>query len=282
MTFWLNGEWRDDATAIRIDDRGLLLGDGAFETVLVRNGAPAFLDRHLQRLENALAVLSIDASPPQTLRAIIRDLALKNDVNDRDAVLRMTITRGPGARGLGAAGAVSPTTLMTLTRSSPATKERRLIVSEFMRSVAGLAATFKAPAYIDNILAYNDALANGADDAVMLNVDGAVACATTANVFVIGESGVVSTPPATDGALPGVVRGVLLECAGAVGVNLVEKSLSPDELQGGAVFLTNSLIGLTPARVGASADVSRNEIFKRLVSCYETALANDLRQAGET
>ena len=35
MTFWLNGEWREDPVAIHIDDRGFLLGDGVFETVLV-------------------------------------------------------------------------------------------------------------------------------------------------------------------------------------------------------------------------------------------------------
>ncbi len=281
MTFWLNGEWRDDATAIRIDDRGLLLGDGAFETMLVRNGVPAFMDRHLLRLQGALDLLSIDASPPKEMLTIIRELAGKNSVDDCNAVLRLTVTRGAGVRGLGAAGPASPTMLMTLTKSSLAPAERRLIISKYRRTAAGPAATFKAPAYIDNILAFNDAVAAGAEDAVMLNTAGAVACATTANIFVIGEDRIVSTPPVSEGALPGVVRGVLLERAGAAGITLVEKSLSPDDLQSGAVFLTNSLIGLCPARIGAATTSSRNEIFKCLVTCYETALAYDLQRAGE-
>jgi len=282
MTFWLNGEWREDAAAIRIDDRGLLLGDGVFETILVRNGVPAFLGRHLHRLQRGLQLLSIDAAIPGDLNHIILRLAERNDALKCDAVLRLTVSRGAGERGLGYPENAQPTILMTLSpvKSVPATT-RRLVLSNRIRMVTELTRVCKTPAYLENILAYNDAHAAGADDALMLTAEGKVACATTANIFVINDDGVVLTPPASDGALPGVVRGVLLEKTPAAGVTLQESSLSIEDIGRGAVFLTNSLIGLAPAAYQGSLETSGHEIFKRLVSCYQEALAEDLRQAGE-
>ncbi len=283
MTFWLNGEWRDDPVAIRIDDRGLLLGDGVFETMLVRNGVPAFLDRHLERLAGGLTRFSLDAPIPDNLRDIIRELAAKNAAADVDATLRLTVTRGPGERGLAyPPGAASrPTMLMTLARPGAKDQaERTLIVSKCAQAVPGAAAAFKTPAYLENIVAHNEALSAGCDDAVMLNPAGHVACATTSNIFVIGDDGSVATPPVADGALPGIVRGVLLDNAGAAGIAIEVRSITPDDLRRGAVFQTNSVIGLAPARLDGARNAASNEMFSRLDACYQDALAEDLRRAG--
>lgn len=282
MTFWLNGEWREDAVAIRIDDRGLLLGDGVFETILVRSGIPAFWNRHLHRIKRGLKLLSIDATVPENIYEVVRILAGRNDALEGDSVLRLTVTRGAGERGLGFPRNSQPTILMTLQPMKDiSTGMRRLILSDRVRSTSGLASICKTPAYLENILAYNDARAAGADDALMLNADGRVAGATTANIFIIGGDGVVSTPPVSDGALPGVVRSVLVDEAPSTGVALQECSLSMGDIGRGAVLLTNSLIGLAPARYQGSLETEGHEIFKRLVSCYQDALAEDLRQAGE-
>ena len=283
MTFWLNGEWRGDRNAIGIDDRGFLLGDGVFETILIRDGVAAFLDRHIARLKSGLKMLSIAAALPDDLRAIIAELAARNDLRDCDASLRLTITRGPSARGLAfpAAGEAASTILMTIARANiPAGGSRALMISNHPRAAVGVAARCKTPSYIDNIIAYNEAIAAGVDDAVMLNPDGAVACASAANLFVITE-GVVVTPCVSDGALPGIVRGVLLDHAAAAGVAIQEKSVAPTALRdGAAVFLTNSLIGLAPAHLSGAPTAHTNELFIRLDACYRAALAEDLRQAG--
>lgn len=282
MTFWISGEWRKDREAIGIDDRGFLLGDGVFETILVRDGAPAFLDRHLARLKNGLKLLSIAAALPDDLRRIIEELARKNGAKNGDARLRLTVTRGPAERGLinPPADEVAPTVLMTMAGVGGSTgTERKLVVSESMRANAGIAMQCKTPSYVDNIIAYNDAVAAGADDAVMLNPNGVVACASAANIFVImGDTAL--TPPVSDGALPGIVRGVLLDKAASAGATVKEQTLTPAALREGAVFLTNSLIGLVPARLDGAPDTRANEIFIRLEACYHSALAEDIRQAG--
>ena len=282
MTFWLNGEWREDAAAIRIDDRGFLLGDGVFETILLRSGAPAFLDRHLARLSRGLNALGIDAQAPTDLRRVIRELTVRNGVNEGDAALRLTVTRGAGPRGLATPPDDESSATILITCAPAKTKKaelRSLVISDRLRA-AGVVAECKTLGYLENLLAMNDAIAAGADDALMLNAAGGVACASAANLFAIAPDDVVATPALVEGALAGVVRGVLIDAAKAVGIVIREKSIAPADLAGCALFLTNSLIGLAPAHLCGTADARTNEIFKRLDACYQDALNDDLRQAA--
>ncbi len=285
MTFWFNGEWRNDPEAISIDDRGLLLGDGVFETILLRNGIPAFLNRHMARLSRGLQLLGIDARIPDSLQDIIMELAGRNGADKGAASLRLTVTRGRGPRGLAPpkGKAAQATIIMTCAplATSPESP-RKLIVSERVRPSKGVSAQCKIPSYVENILAMNDAIEAGADDALMLSAQGHIACASAANVFLISSEGVMATPALADGALAGVVRSVLFEVATAHGVEIVERSIKPEELHGGAVFLTNSLIGLAPATLSGSADAASNELFNRLNTWYQDALERDLQQAVKT
>lgn len=283
MTFWLNGAWRNDKDAIAIDDRGLLLGDGVFETLLVRNAAPAFLSAHLTRFTRSLSLLGIEAAPPDNLRALIGELAARNGYRDKDAALRITATRGPGGRGLAPVGATGPATLlMTMADAPPRpTGAVTLHRSPWVRSSKSVAARCKSLGYLDNLLARRDAERADADDALMFNEDGRVACASAANVFVIDGRGAAATPALGDGALAGTVRGLLLDAGASLGVECVEKTLGEADLEAGAVFVTNSLIGLAPARFGASPDTMRNPLFKRLATWYEDALDDDLRRAAQ-
>ena len=62
---WIDGHWGTAATlSLPLDDRGVLLADGLFETVLIRNEQPQLLHEHLQRWTNSAALLGMDP-PPQ-------------------------------------------------------------------------------------------------------------------------------------------------------------------------------------------------------------------------
>ena len=79
--------------------------------------------------------------------------------------------------------------------------------------------------YLDNIIALGEANERGADDAVLLNGRGNVACFTAANLMVrFGKE--MATPPAGDGALPGTLRRRLLER-----LSITERSLTPADLE---------------------------------------------------
>lgn len=284
MTFWLNGEFREDREAIDIADRGFLIGDGVFETLLVRNGAPAFLDAHLARMAEGLRALQIDASPPADTGDILRILTEKNHIKG-DASARITISRGPAGRGLvfPDASKARATILITVQGApgggSEAQTPLRLKVSSFTRAETSISARCKTLNYLDNLLARNEALLAAADDALMLNGHGRIACASSANIFLIDQNASVATPPVAEGALPGIVRGLLLEAGAETRIDIRERSIDATALHEGQVFLTNSLIGLRPCVMdgaAASRPPEAMKILQRLQSWYEGRLRDDI------
>lgn len=233
---------------VAIADRGLLLGDGLFETMAVHDGRVADLDAHLARLTAGLAVLGFAQSVDiAKLRASVERYLASEDASS--AVLRVTVTRGAGPRGLVPPEAPHPTIFMTLLPLPPArlTPLSLHVATVTRRNEHSPLSRIKALPYLDNMLALSEARAQGADDALMLNTRGAIACASVANVFAIRE-GRLETPPVGDGALPGTMRALVLSMAKQAGLAPVEISLEVSGLAGADhVFLTNSIRRLTEA-----------------------------------
>ena len=100
MKFWTNGTMHEDAQGISIADRGFLLGDGLFETLLVRKGRPVFFKEHVDRLAGSAETLGIRLPYDQgTLYKAIEALAAGEAGSDICSA-RITLTRGEGPRGL--------------------------------------------------------------------------------------------------------------------------------------------------------------------------------------
>lgn len=284
MIVWFNGEFRSEGAAINVADRGFLLGDGAFETLYVEHGRPAFLDAHIERLRRGLGVLKI--MPPQALsdlQEIIARLARENRFSEGRAAARITVTRGPGGRGLcfPSTEETTPTMLVALA-PAPTLQDApiRLILSSRRRYSGAAAAGFKSiGGYLDNILAFNEAREAGADDALMLNEKGRLASTARANLFLIDEAGAVITPPEGEGAMPGVVRGALIAGAGEHGVSIAETPIASDDLARGRLFVTNSLLGVAPAELlsgaGSSAPAAR-DVLSRLQTWYRGRIERDI------
>ncbi|MGH6841263.1 MAG: aminotransferase class IV, partial [Methylocella sp.] len=93
-----------------------------------------------------------------------------------------------------------------------------------------------------------EARAHGADDALLLNTHGTIACASVANVFAIRE-GRLETPPVSDGALPGTMRAHVLSLSKQAGLTPVENSLEAGDLaEADHLFLTNSISRVMEAK----------------------------------
>lgn len=275
MRVWLNGGIvAAEQACVPLTDRGFLLGDGLFETMAVYNRRVFDLDGHLERLASGLDVLGFAKTVDlPELRAGIRSyIAAEEAVH---AVLRLTVTRGTGPRGLSPPETPRPTILMMLSPLPPGRNDpvSLHIATLTRRNEHSPLARIKALGYLDNLLALSEARAHGADDALMLNTRGAIACATVANVFVIRE-GRLETPPVSDGALPGTMRALVLSLAKQAGLVPVEISLQVRDLTGAdEVFLTNSISRIvaiakcntSPAgrRAGAALDRLRKLIESR-------------------
>ena len=83
---WIEGQWGTAANLqLPLDDRALLLADGLFETVLIRNGAPQLLQEHLQRWSDSAALLGMDPPPQRdALEPLIEDCLLYTSPSPRD------------------------------------------------------------------------------------------------------------------------------------------------------------------------------------------------------
>lgn len=251
---WLDGRLLPAAEA-RIDpaDRGLLLGDGLFETMLARAGAALRLDAHLARLRAGAAVLRIDPLPTDADIAAALDAVLRAN-GLADAALRLTVTRGPAGRGLPPPNDARPTVLAAAAPlPAPPAPARVIIARTTRRNERSALSGVKSLNRLDDVLARVEAAERGADDGLLLNGAGFLVESTVANLFVVID-GELATPPLSDGALPGTVRAVLIADHGAVERQLTEADLGIAE----EAFLTNAL-GLRPViacdgrRVGSGA-----------------------------
>lgn len=238
MKVWFGGQVvAAEQVHVAVTDRGFTLGDGLFETIKVQNGVPLRLDAHWRRLEEGARLLRLTLPLDRdAAAAAIADVLAANSLTD--AALRLTVSRGPGQRGLLPPIPCSPTVVLTAGPQPPALGPARVVVVESVRrNPFSPLARVKALSYLDNVLARLEAEERGADDALLLNTEGRLAETTIANLFVVAGDGAVLTPPVAEGALPGVRRAELITLLGAV-----ERPLSLDDLYSAReAFLTNAL-----------------------------------------
>jgi branched-chain amino acid aminotransferase len=144
--------------------------------------------------------------PDDILRRALGEVA-----QGADCVLRLTLTRGPMARGILPAGIPGLETVLitagTLPRPLP--PARLIVAASTRRNEFSPLSRIKSLNYGDGILARQEAAAAGADDAFLLNTQGDLAEATASSVVLVLDGGLV-TPRVEDGALPGIARGRLL------------------------------------------------------------------------
>ncbi|WGF89628.1 aminotransferase class IV [Marinivivus vitaminiproducens] len=234
MKVWLNGVIQEARRArIAPDDRGLLLADGIYETLRAQAGRPLRIAAHLARLRTGADTLGLDL-PAVDIEAAMTALLTANAVSDGS--LRLTLTRGPGPRGVAPPETVTPTLLITCAHVAPSPAPARCMVATITRRNAqSPLSRIKALAAADSVLARIEASRVGADDAILLNTEGSVAEATAANLFAVLDGRLV-TPPVADGCLPGVVRADLLR-QGAVEMSLTQQDLA----RASEMFLSSAL-----------------------------------------
>ncbi|WP_339743380.1 aminotransferase class IV [uncultured Maricaulis sp.] len=238
MTVWLNGDWLDDAAAgAAPNDRGLLLGDGLFETLRFSGGRVMRLAAHEQRLRASCAALGMDCPLDQiTLAPLIEELAGRNGLSD--AAIRLTLTAGVGERGLARPVATMPSCLITTAPLATPPAAITLATSTLRRSATSIAARHKTLSYIDNVMARREARAAGADMALLLDTEDNLSGADCANLF-WRRDGRLFTPLLDCAVLPGTVRAALI-----AGLEVEQGRFAVSELADArCVFVTNALMG---------------------------------------
>lgn len=262
---WFNGAFLDEQAArLSIADRGFTLADGIFETLLGIGERPVWLTEHLSRLRDGASQLGLHlAFDYQAMEEAIIELLRRNGFV-RSAI-RITLTRGAAAkRGLWVDDQSSPTLLMTCAPSATVSGPQRVVIARTTRrNEHSPLSRVKSLNYGDNILARREALARGAADALMLNGQGHVVCATVGNLFV-WIAGEWITPPVSDGILPGIARAKIMSHLDAKQASLSESDLRAAD----AAFISNSLGSVDIVEIEGSK-LQRCLAGLRLTSLYE-------------
>lgn len=233
--------------------RGLMYGDGIFETLRVYKGQTLLLDKHMVRLKTGLDLLGMDVEQiprKNRLKGQIRRLLQKNLLLAHDAIVRFQFWRG-GRRGYQPQTGADIHYTATASRCpgyegtypTLATVSTRRIPSESLPSGA------KLTNGINNILAAQEAAARGADDALMQTIDGWISETTIANIFWI-SGGQIFTPSADCDLIPGITRQVVMEMIDRHPTLVVREGCYSTEMiyEAEAVALCNSVREIIPVR----------------------------------
>ncbi len=231
---------------VSVFDSSVQGGDAVWEGLRVYGGRVFALEQHLERLETSARALAFERIPPRAeiRRALFETLA-KNGMRD-GAHVRLTLTRGKKVTsGMSPAFNQYGTTLIVLAEwKAPVYGSGGLtLISSAVRRAppAVLDSKIHHNNLLHNILAKIEANAAGADDAVMLDVEGYVAETNATNLFLV-KRGVLATPLA-DHCLPGITRGIVLEIARANAIPCVERRCSLMEFHTADEVFTTGTMG---------------------------------------
>jgi branched-chain amino acid aminotransferase len=251
--YHVDGDLRPAAEAsVPVEDRGFMYGDAAFETLRAYGGSVFAWDAHHERLRNTCASLGMGDAVPADLRERVDETLAANDFED--AYLRVSVTRGLQPGKLTPRPEVDPTVVVIakpLPRGGldgesvwegPATVET---VDTRRVDSAAIPAGAKTHNYLNGILARLE-LDRKADEALLLDADGAVAEGAASNLFFV-EDGTLKTPSTEADLLPGVTRSVVLDLASDESFPVEEGRYDPDAVRrADEVFLTNTTWEIRP------------------------------------
>lgn len=248
---WLNGELLPVAKArISPHDRGLLYGDGLFETMRAYGGVIFRLDQHLDRLSEGTLALRFPVEVyTGNLAEGCREVVRANSLSD--AYVRLTVTRGEGGLPSELAATDGPTGLITAREfhgypAEMATRGMTAHVASVTRNATSPLSRVKSLNYLDNALARAEATDAGADEALLRDASGHVVEGSSSNLFAVVD-GTVRTPPVDAGVLAGITRDCVLELCADLALPVSETLFDAEELlASGEAFLTNSLMEVMP------------------------------------
>jgi branched-chain amino acid aminotransferase len=285
---WLNGRFLAARDArVSALDRGLLHGDGVYDTWRTYGGVPFLVAAHVRRLAAAARVLGLPGpGPAATWERRTRLLVARSGI--RDAHVRLTLTRGTAGEALAPERRSRPTLLLTARRLPVHLGVRQergvpVVLLPFPRAAGrpwgGLKLVGNPSAVVGRMVASR----RGAAEGLYVTAGGEVTEATSANLF-LAERGALVTPPIAAGILAGVTRAVVMELARRAGVRVREEPVTALRLgRAREVFLTASTIEILPVvRVDgrAVADGRPGPLTRRLQAAYRAHVAAVLRRAS--
>lgn len=241
---WVDGELVPvDQARVSVFDRALRAGEGVFETLRTHHGGLFRADAHVARAVAGARALGIELEGARLGRALAAVAAAATG-SGLDHVLRATVSAGaidpaapfPG-RGIGPPGIVVTAQPLPDDLATRAEHGTCAVTVALRRELPAV----KSVSYAPMLLAQRRALAAGAHAALLVDADGDVPEAASANLFVVRD-GTLITAPESAPLLAGVTRAAVLEVAGRLGVALEARTPRAAELAGADELLLSSAV----------------------------------------
>ena len=271
---------REKAT-VNVYDSGFMLGDGIWEGLRLLDGSWIFLDEHLDRLLEA--AIAIDLDIVMDKKGLIEALEITRQKNKMftDAHARLMITRGVKIKPFQHPSlSRSGPTMVIIMEHSKALSQRAIRLAT-VPHIRGLPMTqdpkLNSHSKLNCVLACIAAEKAGADEALMLDVNGFVNTTNACNFFIVRNDEVWTSTG--DYCMNGITRRKVIEICRLHGIPTYEKNFSLVETYGAdEAFITGTF--------GAQTQVSEIDgrvigngklgpITKRIQGLYKELIGND-------
>lgn len=211
---------------ISVFDHGFLYGDGVFEGIRAYNGRVWRLTEHLNRLYASAKAIALEIPLSwQEMEEVVLETLRRN--NQKDAYIRLVVSRGYGDLGLDPRKCPRPTIVcitdsIVLYPQEVYTVGMKVVSVSTRRNPADtLSPAIKSLNYLNGIMAKISAVNLGYPEVIMLNKEGYVCEGTGDNLFLV-RGGKLITPATHLGVLPGITRNSVMEDARAMGFEVEE------------------------------------------------------------
>ncbi|MCP9482600.1 D-amino acid aminotransferase [Shimia sp. CNT1-13L.2] len=285
ILIYLNGRIVPKAEAVvSVYDSGFMLGDGVWEGLRLYQGHWAFLDEHMDRLFEAAKAIDLDIGiSKDAMKQALEDTRAANGMTT-DAHARLMVTRGVKTRpfqhpGLSRQG---PTITIIMEHSRPSIP--RPIRLATVPHIRGLPMTqdpkLNSHSKLNCILACIAAEKAGADEGLMLDVNGFVNTTNACNFFIVRKGEVWTSTG--DYCMNGITRQKVIDLCRADGIPVFERNYSLVDTYGAdEAFLTGTFGAQTPVGDIDGRQIGDGEMgpmTKRIRALYKDLVARNVER----
>jgi len=266
---------RKDAK-ISVFDSAFLVGDGVWEAFRLHNGKLVFYDEHLQRLQQGLKTIGLELHIDfKTLSDRIQETIDANNM-ENDTHVRVMISRGnkktPSQDPRLTIG--DPNIIIIAEHKKASAESKNRGISLFTSSIRRGSPDYLDPklnchSKLHEVLALNQAIAAGADEALMLDINGFVSTCNATNFFIVKNNEVWTSTGAY--CMNGITRAKVIEICRENNIPCHTKNFSLFDVYGAhEAFVTGTFGGLTPVyAVDGNAIPSKSELTNRISKIYQ-------------
>jgi branched-chain amino acid aminotransferase len=210
------------------------------------------LEDHFQRLINSAKIIGIDTFEPNwtydKFLAAIKELMQVNEIN-KDVYVRATVHVTDEIAGTKSRGLATVLSMFVYDAVPILKPEGARVKTSVWRRIPDYSIPSRAKvngAYINSVLAKQDALDSGYDDCIFLDAHGHVCELSAANIFIVRHNKLI-TPDTTSDLLEGINRRTVISLAKDLGLEVVERSIDLTELYiADEVFASGTSANIAP------------------------------------